>query len=334
MDENLHYNPQKLLSYNRIMNFIIGARGLGKTFGMKAYAINRFLKKGEQFVYVKRHKTDLKRVDNYFDDIMYENKFSGVEFEAKGKEFKINGHVAGWAIPLSTWQKEKSNAYPHVSTVIFDEFVREKDTSSYLPNEVEALLNLLDTIFRDRTNVRCFCLSNSVSLVNPYFIYFDLIPNTNKRYNAYKDIVVEIPDSIEFANERRKTPFGSLISGTEYGNMSLENEFVNDSEVFIEKRSKQSKFKFAFLYNDMRMGVWVDVNEGLMYVSQDYDPDTRWLYAMTKHDQNENSMLMSQWKQNYHLAKLISAFKNGFLRFDNAVIRNLCYEMFNKMNIH
>jgi hypothetical protein len=56
-----------------------------------------------------------------------------------------------------------------------------------------------------------------------------------------KVFLIEIPDSKDFSAERRKTRFGQLIDGTEYGEMSLDNDFVNDSNVFIEKRSKDSK---------------------------------------------------------------------------------------------
>ncbi|MCG5559890.1 phage DNA encapsidation protein, partial [Klebsiella pneumoniae] len=104
----------------------------------------------------------------------------------KGREFHVDGKLAGWAIPLSTWQSEKSNAYPNVTTIIFDEFIREKDKTGYLANEAEALLNLMDTVFRGRDNVRCVCLSNAVSVVNPYFLYFNLVPDINKRFNAYE----------------------------------------------------------------------------------------------------------------------------------------------------
>ncbi len=188
MKEELYYNPNKMLSYNRILNFIIGARGIGKSFAMKEYPIKRFLKSGEQFIYVRRYKGELKKVKNYFNDVMV--KFPKHQFKVKGREFYIDGKLAGWAIPLSMWQSEKSNAYPNVGTIIFDEFIREKDNSGYIPNEVEALLNLMDTVFRNRDNVRCVCLSNAVSIVNPYFLYFDLVPNINKRFNAYKDILI------------------------------------------------------------------------------------------------------------------------------------------------
>lgn len=333
MKHNLYYDPNDLLSYNRILNFLIGARGIGKSYGFKKYPINRFLRHGEQFIYVRRYKTELRKVSNYFDDIKQE--FPDEKFEIKrGREFWINNKLAGWAIPLSTWQSEKSNAYPDVATIIFDEFIREKDNSGYIPNEVEALLNLMDTVFRDRDNVRCICLSNAVTVVNPYFLYFGLTPDIDRRFNSYKNIVIEIPDSRDFSDMRRRTKFGSLIDGTEYGDMSLDNEFVNDSDVFLERRDKDSRYQFSIVYKGMTIGIWVNPDIGLMYLSNDHDPSSKFAYALTTEDLKENVMLLTGWRKNYHLLKMVSAFKKGYLRFDNQVLRTVGYEIFKKMNIH
>ena len=331
MEKSLYYDPNKMLSYNRIMNFIIGARGIGKSYSMKVHHIRRFIKYGEEIVFVRRYKGELKKISRYFDDVAHE--FPGHKFEVKGWKLYVDGKLYGQAIPLSMWQSEKSNAYPKVTTIIFDEFIREKDKSGYLPNDVEALLNLMDTVFRDRTNVKCICMSNAVSVVNPYFLYFDLVPNINKRFNAYESILVEIPDSKDFSDERRKTAFGKLIDGTEYGDMSLDNEFTNDSFVFIEKRSKESRFQFSVIFKGMTMGIWVDVNEGLMYLSHDHDPSSKLVFALSADDLKENVLLMTGWKQNYYLKKMVSAFLKGALRFDNQVLRTVGYEMFRKMNI-
>jgi hypothetical protein len=331
MDKSLYYNPQKLLSYNRILNFVIGARGIGKSYAWKVHPIKRFLKYGEQFIYLRRYKPELKKVGQYFDNV--KDEFPETEFKVKGREFYINGKLAGWAIPLSTWQTEKSNAYPNVTSIIFDEILREKDKSGYMPNEVEATLNLMDTVFRDRDNCRLIGLSNAVSVVNPYFIYFDLIPDINKRFTANENIVVEIPNSIDFSEARRKTKFGKLIDGTNYGEMSLDNEFTGDSYVFVERRSKESKFVFSIVYKGLTMGVWVDVSQGLMYLSLDHDSTTKKVYALTTDDLKENVLFMKGWKNNYHLRKLVGSFMNGILRFDNQVIRTTAYDMFKRMNI-
>jgi hypothetical protein len=331
MDKALYYNPNKLLSYNRILSFCIGSRGIGKSYAWKVHPIKRFLKYGEQFIYLRRYKPELKKVSQYFDNVKEE--FPGVELKVKGREFYVNGKLAGWAIPLSSWQSEKSNAYPNVSTIVFDEFLREKDNSGYLPNEVSATLNLMDTVFRDRENCRLIALSNAVSIVNPYFLYFNLIPDINKRFNANESIVIEIPDSKDFSEERRKTRFGKLIDGTDYGEMSLNNDFVNDSNVFIEKRSKESKYVFTVVYKGMNMGVWVDNDLGLLFLSHDHDPSSKKVFALSKEDLTENVMLISGWKKNYYLKKLVGSFMAGYLRFDNQVLRTTGYELFKKLSV-
>jgi hypothetical protein len=331
MDKNMFYNPNKMLSYNRILNFVIGARGIGKTYGMKKYVINRFLKHGKQFLWLRRYKDELKSIPRWFNDIR--DEFPGHEFKVKGRQFFVDGKLAGFAHPLSAWQSLKSDAFPDLETILYDEALREKDNSGYIPNEPQALLNVMDTVFRLRDNVRCICMSNAVTIVNPFFLYFNIVPDIKKRYNAYNSVVVEIPDSIDFSIERRKTKFGQLIDGTEYGDMSLDNDFVNDSSVFIEKRSPDSKFIFAVVYKGMTMGVWLDQQKGLLYMDTSYDPSTKKIYALTTDDLQENIMLLNNWKNNYHLYKLVSAFKKGYLRFDNQVMRNVGYEMFKRMNI-
>ena len=332
MDKSLYYNPNKLLSYNRILNFIIGARGIGKTYGYKKFCINRFLKHGEQFIYLKRYKTDVKGVEQFFDTVSQD--FPDSTFKVKGRELYIDDKLAGWVMPLSSWQSVKSREFPNVCTILYDEFLLEKSSKqSYMQDEPKALLNFMDTVIRNRDNARCICMSNAVSVVNPFFLYFNLIPNIDKRYNAYESIVVEIPDSVDFTEERKKTKFGKLIDGTDYGDFSLGNEFVNDSQVFVEKRSKESKFQFSVVYNGMTIGVWVDTEKGLLYLSNDYDPDSKKVFALSTDDLNENVLLMNGWKNNYYLGKMVNAFLNGYLRFDNQVLRNVGYEMFKKMRV-
>lgn len=332
IDKSLFYNPNKMLSYNRILNFVIGARGIGKTYGMKKYVVNRFIKHGKQFLWLRRYKDELKSIPRWFNDI--KGEFPDHEFKVKGRQFFIDGKLAGFAHPVSAWQSLKSDAFPDIETILYDEALREKDNSGYVPNEPQALLNIMDTVFRVRDNVRCICMSNAVTIVNPFFLYFKTMPDITKRYNAYNSILIEIPNMVDFSEERRKTKFGQLIDGTDYGDMSLDNDFVNDSSVFIERRSPSSKFKFAVVYKGLTMGVWVDVTKGLMYVDTDYDPSSKHIYALTTDDLNENVMMMTTWKNNYHLTKLVSAFKKGYLRFDNQVLRNIGYEVFKKMNIY
>ena len=47
---NRFYNVNQAVSRNRPLNFIVGARGIGKTYGFKLFTIKRFLKEGEEFI--------------------------------------------------------------------------------------------------------------------------------------------------------------------------------------------------------------------------------------------------------------------------------------------
>ena len=58
-NENIYYNYDKLFSFNFLMAFVIGERGCGKTFGAKVGVLKKFLKNGEQFIYLRRYKTEL-----------------------------------------------------------------------------------------------------------------------------------------------------------------------------------------------------------------------------------------------------------------------------------
>ena len=102
------YDYNRIKSYNALFNFILSPRGNGKTFGAKEFCIKRFIKYGEQFIYVRRYKSEFKKLQLFFDDIRF--KFPNVKLEVKGKTFYINEKVAGYSIALSTSQSEKSTA--------------------------------------------------------------------------------------------------------------------------------------------------------------------------------------------------------------------------------
>ena len=42
----MYWDISKSLSYNCLFNFIVGARGVGKSYGAKDFAIRNFIKKG------------------------------------------------------------------------------------------------------------------------------------------------------------------------------------------------------------------------------------------------------------------------------------------------
>ena len=85
-----------------------------------------------------------------------------VSHDEMNRIYKIDKKVAGYLIPLSTSLSEKSNEYPNVTTILFDEFLIDKSYIRYLDNEVETLLDLVYTVQRERENVS-FHLTHNLS---------------------------------------------------------------------------------------------------------------------------------------------------------------------------
>ena len=56
-----YYNIDDTLSRDRLFNFVVGPRGVGKTYSAKNRVIKNFINKGEQFVYIRRYDTELQK---------------------------------------------------------------------------------------------------------------------------------------------------------------------------------------------------------------------------------------------------------------------------------
>lgn len=320
------YDLSRLLSYNRILNFVIGQRGGGKSFNAKKWCINDFIKNGKQFIWVRRYKTEVKKLKSFFDDIMGEGEFQGHKFEVKGNHAYINGELAGFFIALSVSQNEKSVAYPHVNKIIYDEFVIDKGNIRYLPNEVETFLSFMDTVVRNRDDVRAVCIANNVSVTNPYFDFFGVRGDSNRRFVVTDDIVIEFYKNEEFKNNRLKTRFGKLIEGTAYGDFSLDNKSLRDTDTFVESKTTRAKFQLFLKYNDMYFGVWRDYQGGKIYISRKYDASGKG-YSLTTTDHEPNLLFIKDFK-NYPSIKIIKqAHALGVLYYEDVTIKSHFYDI-------
>src|SRR5699024_185718 len=170
-----YYSFDKIYSFNATYMFIIGARGLGKTYGAKKRVINNYIRNGEEFIYLRRYNTELKSRGTFFADIAHE--FPDWHFRVNGHQAQIapfeknpkkrQWETMGYFVPLSTAQTQKSVAYPAVTTIIFDEFIIEKGALHNLPNEAQAMNEIYYTVYSGQEKTRVLFLANAVSIMNP-----------------------------------------------------------------------------------------------------------------------------------------------------------------------
>lgn len=323
----MYYTPDKLLSRNCLLNFVIGERGVGKSFSFKNYCVQDYIKNGNQFIYLRRYKEELQLAcSSFFKDLQAAGFYKDHEFNVKGSknltQFYMDGEVIGYGIALSVSNILKSTAFPAVKTIVFDEFILDTGIYRYLKNEVSKMLDVIETTFR-LNDGRVFFLGNAISIDNPYFNYFDLDLPYNSEFKLFKDglIAVNYIKNIEYREKKRETRFGRLIAGTSYGNYAIDNEMLRDDKTFIEKKGVNPHFWHSLYVNGTKYGVWHNVQNGRLYISEDYDPNATSVYAMTVDDHTPDTKYISI-RQNGFMKVIIEYYKNSELYFENQKIKN------------
>lgn len=327
-----YYDFTNLLSRNKFLNFVMGHRGVGKTYRFKKWCIDDFVKNGKQFVWVRRYETETKKVKmSFFKDIA--NKYPKAKLTTKGSkdsgEFLYNNKVMGYYLTLSKQAQYKSNPFPDVDKIIFDEFIIMKGSVHYLTNEVLHLLELIDTIFRDRDNVRgVYCIANNISFNNPYFMYFDIKPFDKEFFVTTKhgnQLIVQNYKNQVYIDNKKHTRFGQLVEGTAYGDYAIENTTLSQRPEFIASKTPNAKFEYVIKYKGKLVGFWLDWQEGKMYANYKYDKMAT-PYALTREDMTPNTYLIRNMS-NFYIKDLIWFFENGLLYYENEQVQSVCYEI-------
>ena len=335
--KNIYYNYDRLFSYNFLIAFVIGERGVGKSFNAKVAVLNKFLKTGEQFIYIRRYKTELDTaLATFWNDLQNNGYFEDYRLEVRKSkmltEFKCNGKICGYAVPLSTANILKSTAFPKVGTIVFDEFLLDNaGTYRYLKNEVTLLLDVIETVFRLRDG-KTILLGNALNVhASPYFAYWDLeLPNDSREFRTFKDgaIVVNYIRNLEYREAKKNSRFGKLIDGTEYGKYAIENQVLRENNSFIEKKPANSTFYGMLVINGNNIGIWNGRN-GYLYLSDKFDPNTRQRFALDYNDHTEQTVYTTV-RENMYMHMCVRGYKQGWLKFESQKIKAIMTPVLNK----
>lgn len=334
-----YYNYNKLLSYNGCYNFLVGGRGLGKSFGAKLKAIKDALYRDDQFIYLRRYKSELTTArTTFFADVEY--KFPNWDFRIVGGEAQAS-HIKnrankkrvwktlGYFMSLSTAQTQKSVAFPRVKLIIFDEFIIEKGALHYLPDESTMFNNLYSTVDRWTDKTTVLFLANSVSIMNPYFIEFGIRPDENKEFVVKDDgfVVCHFPEAAAFASSVYETRFGKFIKGTEYAQYSVGNAFDDNHEMLLADKDSKAIYKFSLECKNGTFSVWHSANEDEYYVQKKL-PRNQLTFTLVAERMDAGKMLMTVADR--PLAYLRTSFRSGKVNFDTPSTRNTFTEIFKR----
>jgi hypothetical protein len=329
----MYYDYNNILSRGAILNFILTNRNGGKTYGFKKKAINNFLKKGEQFIYVRRYKTEFKKILTFFNDIA--EAFPEHTFKCTKNYAYIDDKIAGYFIPLSTANNEKSTAYPKVTLIAFDEFIIDKKNQRYLQNEPNLMNGLCEIVIRTRDNVTVLFLANNVTITNPYFEFWGIYPdfeNGIRTYNKGEKICVELAVTKDVIEEKFKTRWGKLIKNTEYGEHALMNKtLVNDETFILDRKPSNSKFMFSLILNGVEIGIW---NFGdCFYCDKKIINTSNLRYALQKDDLTPNLKMVEKVNNASIIYVFKNAFRNGRVFYKNKYIKSNLYDILKYIGI-
>lgn len=338
IDESLYYDLNKVKSYNKFINMIIGQRSIGKTYAVKREVISRYIKGKGKFVYMRRTGTqidDLKEPDGedkFTKDI--QKAFPNHELGFKGNKFYCDGEVMGYAIPITKPGSLRGSSYEDVTTIFFDEFISiGTPDDRYRPNEFEDFLNILDTIIRTRDNAKVYMVANPYSLVNPYFTGWGLEVKAGERLSIYQDIIIDFYDSEEFAEARKQTSLGRVMQHTGYGQFSLDNQSIVDSDAFIKERNHSSKFLFNMEYRRFGISVFYDEKTKLYHASKMINKDYKGKIVFEDYMISERTLYCRHYKDYAETMLLQHAFELGLIYYDDLVIKDMCFRIYKKIAI-
>lgn len=341
-----YYDWQKTLSYDADVTCVVGARGIGKTYGLRMQFIRDWRKDKSHFVEICRYKAEIPDVSRgYFDRLEQESEFADLMFKSDGKSAwvaprvpdgeKPSWEIIGYFVALTEMQKSKKRTFSNVYRLLMDEATVDLSDRyhGYLPHEFELLANIVDSCSRERADVsgrkpHVYLLSNACDLVNPYFVRYgiDTVPPFGYSWHAGKTFLLHYVKDSEYAEAKRAgTVAGRMLRGTAGEKVSAFNEFGNAHNDFIEKKPSDAGFEFGFIWRGEQFGVWYDWVSGNFYINGKIPKNTtKGVYAFTRSDNRINVVMVK--RSNKLLQSLVDLAVYNQLRFDTVGRRERFYE--------
>jgi len=248
-----YYELDNILAKNAHYNFVIGERSNGKTTAVLRHIVRDYYETGRRGAIIRQMEEDIKghkgaslfagMISAGMIDELTDGEFQGVKFHNRAYYLGRQDEMGQWSyekepfahiFAVSQAIHYKSNSYPNVGTIMFDEFMRQDHV--YLVDEVVQFLNLVSTIVREKNDAIIFLIANTVSWNSPYFKKFGL-----------KNVSQMKPGTIATVEYKRKRPTGKELV------MTVAIEYCENTASYGGKASD-----VYFLIDDERVNMITD----------------------------------------------------------------------------
>ena len=222
---------------------VVGARGVGKTYGI----FRKLVTEGKKFIYLRRLKSQLdqcsKLEGNPFKRINLDLNLDIIPFTSGGivsfRHTDRTGEIAAAGVALSVVANIRGIDFSDYDYIVFDEFIASVGERP-IKDEFQSFLNFYETVNRNRelegkSPVKCVMLGNANTLLNPYFSAWHFMKTALKMISG-KQMVWRSPDKTRMVimllqspiSEKKRDTALYQNAGEDFITMALDNAFRTD----------------------------------------------------------------------------------------------------------
>lgn len=293
--DKIHWNSNKVDSYNKLYNICISARGTAKTTMLCTKMHKDFVHRHNHWLIIKRRPVDI--TEGYIRSIAISiNKFlprhrkitlwyDKTEIKAGQADIyldkaktKLFFRIQALSLPS---ERAKSNMIPDVSVIWFDEQIPNK-TKQYLPDEVKLLRDIYGTYSREFTKysnktTKIWLTGNPYTLYNPFFSFLNIDLGKIKpgAFLVGKNYCLDFPIISEELKAFILKSNPDLNDDDEYVQYALNGVSLHDTKYKVHKKKPFGyNLKFVFRISDYYLQCWKD-RAGIMSIK-----DKWWIEAV------------------------------------------------------
>lgn len=250
--ESGYLNIPAILQLNKPFTFIVGGRGIGKTYGALKYIIEEKI----PFMLMRRTQTQTDMINkpefspfkSIADDldrdiaVSSNSKYSSIVY--------LDDEPLGYTCALSTISNMRGFDASNVKLLVYDEFIPERHERP-IKGEGAAFLNAYETINRNRElppknqpPLQCMLLANSFNIGNDIFMEMGLVNVAARMQRDGQEIYINnqtgvcliMPNNSAISEAKAGTALYNATHDGTFSKMALANEFAYDPDDNIGTR--------------------------------------------------------------------------------------------------
>lgn len=350
----MYYDWQKTFTYDADVTMVIGARDVGKTFGLREQFLRDYMRDGSRFVALSRTKARIPKLSaGFFDGVIAKTEDNKLQewineerpvFRTSLSRMQVghtlnNGKASdfkdiGYFVALSRKQDAKEETFVNVRRLVLDEAIIEPDErqySRYQRDEWGKLASIVDSCSRERPDQTAhkpnvYLLANACDLVNPWFqeLGINTIPEYGRHWYRNKTFLLDYVDPSAYEGDYADAKLDGTVSGRMLrGRSGAKSYAQNAFEVrldLVADRSANARYEEGFIYRGQIFGVWVDVKQALTFITPTFAQGIyRPMYALTSEDNRINYLTAK--KAEKALRDLVQLYSVGAIRFTTPAIQ-------------